>query len=300
MRVYAYGVVSSSTLYRVRGAFPAPEGYAEIEDALHMTGGEAANSAIVLARLGASVKLDGNWIGNDDGGRRTKALLDGFGIDTSRLPPRDAYQGVQEVVFAAGNTRTIFGSYGALLDKEEWNSPREEDIAAATVVCLDPFFAGPALRVAQTAAGAGIPVVTVDCRHDSQLLRHVAAVVVAESFLRENYPNESLDALFGRYLAATEGLVVFTFGDAPVRYGRAGQEPRLLPAFAIEPVDTTGGGDSFRAGVVYGCGAGWDDERTVTFAAAVAAVNCTRYPGVLNSPALDEVEAMLGASRPGK
>ena len=95
MNVYSYGVISSSTLYRVRGAFPAPEGYAEIEDVLHMTGGEAANSSIVLARLGASVKLDGNWIGDDDGGRRTKALLDGFGIDTSRLPPRDAYQGVR-------------------------------------------------------------------------------------------------------------------------------------------------------------------------------------------------------------
>jgi sugar/nucleoside kinase (ribokinase family) len=74
----------------------------------------------------------------------------------------------------------------------------------------------------------------------------------------------------------------------------------LLEPLPIEPVDTTGGGDSFRAGVVYGCGAGWDDERTVTFAAAVAAINCTRVPGVLNSPALDEVEAMLAASTPGE
>ena len=49
--VYAYGVVSSSTLYSIRGSFPSPEGYAEIDDFRHMTGGEAANSSIALSRL---------------------------------------------------------------------------------------------------------------------------------------------------------------------------------------------------------------------------------------------------------
>ena len=299
MNVYSYGVVSSSTLYRVGGAFPAPEGYAEIEDVLHMTGGEAANSSIVLARLGANVKLDGNWIGDDAGGRRTKAFLDGYGIDTSRLPLKEGYRGVQEVVFAAGDTRTIFGTYGALLENEEWNTPRDEDIAAANVVCLDPFFARPAARVAEVASGAGVPVVTVDCRLDSPLLNHASAVVIAESFIRENYPDRPIDALFSEYRSATAGLVVFTFGNKPARYARDGEDARLLRPYPVEAVDTTGGGDSFRAGIAYGLGSGWDDERTVRFAAAVAAINCTRFPGVLNSPTLDEVTALQRSYRVG-
>ena len=300
MKVYSYGVVASSTLYRVRGSFPEPEGYAEIEDVLHMTGGEAANSSIVLARLGASVKLDGNWIGDDDGGRRTRALLDSFGIDTARLPPRKGYRGVREVVFAAGSTRTIFGSYGALLEREEWNRPCDDDVAGAEVVCLDPFFSKPAARVARLAGAAGVPVVTLDCRHDNPLLLAAAALVVAESFIRENYPDEPLDALFRRYQAAAGGLVIFTFGDQPVWYGRRGEEPRFLAPFPVGVVDATGGGDSFRAGIAYGLAAGWDDERAVTFAAAVAALNCTRFPGVLNSPSLEEVEALLGAGDPAE
>ncbi len=291
--VYAYGVVSSSTLYRIRGAFPAPEGYAEIEDVSYMTGGEAANSSVVLARLGARVKLDGNWVGDDDNGRRTVGLLSEQGIDTSRLALRQNYQGVQEVVFAAGDTRTIFGTYGALQDNEEWNSPREEDITAAGVVCLDPFFTGPAARVAEVAAASEIPVITVDCSYDSSLLRSASAVVVAESFIRENYADESLDELFRRYLAATAGLVIFTFGGRPAWYGREGGDVREMPPFDIAPVDTTGGGDSFRAGIVYAFLRGWDDERAVSFAAAVAALNCTRFPGVLNSPSLAEVEAFI-------
>jgi sugar/nucleoside kinase (ribokinase family) len=298
--VYSYGVVSSSTLYRVGGAFPTAEGYAEIKDVRHMIGGEAANSSIVLARLGARVKLDGNWIGDDGSGRRTKALLDGFGIDTSRLPLREDYRGVEEVVFAAGGTRTIFGTYGALLDNEEWNAPQEDDIAAAGVVCLDPFFTDPATRIAEIASGAGIPVVTVDCRHDSALPGHASAVVIAESFIRENYPDQSLEDLFRQYLAATTGLVVFTFGDRPAWYARRGENVREMPPFAIEPVDTTGGGDSFRAGIVYAVLRGWDDARAMTFAAALAAINCSRFPGVLNSPSLDEVEALIGATEPGR
>lgn len=297
--VYAYGVVSSSTLYRVSGEFPAPEGYAEIQDVLHMTGGEAANSSIVLSRLGAGVRLDGNWIGDDAGGRRTKALLEGFGIDTSRLPLRTSFRGVEEVVFAAGNTRTIFGSYGALLENEHWNMPHAEDVAAAKVVCLDPFFAAPAARVAEIASGAGVPVVTVDCRHDSPLLPRASAAVIAESFIRENYPGQAVDALFRQYQAAAGGLVIFTFGDKPAWYGRPGDDPRLAEPFDIEAVDTTGGGDSFRAGIVYAVLKGWDDERAMTFAAAVAAINCTRFPGVLESPSIDEVETFIDAHLPG-
>ena len=34
--VYAYGVVSSSTLYSIGGTFPSPEGYAEIDDRRHI------------------------------------------------------------------------------------------------------------------------------------------------------------------------------------------------------------------------------------------------------------------------
>jgi sugar/nucleoside kinase (ribokinase family) len=69
-----------------------------------------------------------------------------------------------------------------------------------------------------------------------------------------------------------------------------------MPPFAIEPVDTTGAGDSFRAGIVYAFLRGWDDARAMTFAAAIAAINCARFPGVLNSPSIDEVDAFIAAA----
>ena len=295
--VYSYGVISSSTLYSLRGPFPSPQGYAEIDDFRYMTGGEAANSSVVLARLGVRVKLDGNWLGADENGKRTKALLSNCEIDTSRVPLKKGYKGVLEVVFSAAGTRTIFGTYARLLEEASWNMPREIDVTRAKVVCLDPFFALPASRIAETAFSSNIPVVTVDCKYDDPLLRHSSAVVIAESYVRENYPDRDCNTLFRDYQAATRGLTIFTFGNKPAWYARPDETIRYFQPYSIDSVDTTGAGDSFRAGIVYGFLKGWSDDKMIEFAAAVAAIVCTRFPGVLNAPGLDEVADFMNAAK---
>ena len=291
--VYSYGVVSASTLYSIRDDFPAPEGYGEILSVRHMVGGEATNSSIVLSRLGASVKLDGSWLGADNCGRRTKTTLSEFQVDTTRLPLINGHETVQEAVFAADGTRTIFGTYGRLLQQAAWNMPLEYDITQAKVVSLDPFFPDPAARIADVASSAGIPIVTVDCRHDDPLLELVSAVVVAESFIRENYPDHDVEALFRQYRAAAKGLVVFTFGANGVWYAESGESLKRREASVVLAVDTSGGGDAFRAGIVYGYLNDWETDETIEFASAVAALVCATSPGVLNAPTISEVVEFL-------
>lgn len=295
--VYSFGMVSSSTLYSIQGDFPGPEGYAEIDDVRRMTGGEATNSSIVLARLGARVKLDGNWVGADDNGKRTKALLADYQVDTSRLPLKEGYSGAGEVVFAAKGTRTIFGTYCQLQDEAAWNEPHEDDVTRAKAICLDPFFKEASFRVAELGARADIPVITVDCSYDDPLLKHTSAIVLAESFIRENYAEHELEDLFRRYQGNCDGLVVFTFGDKAIWYARPDQPASTLQPYAIKPVDTAGGGDAFRAGIVYGFMKGWADDRMIEFSAAVAALVCTRSPGVLNAPTYDEVTDFMRAAK---
>lgn len=295
--VYSFGVVSSSTLYGIQGEFPGAEGYAEIDDVRHMTGGEATNSSIVLARLGARVKLDGNWVGADDNGKRTKALLAGYEIDTSRLPLREGYIGVEEVVFAAKDTRTIFGTYCRLQDDAAWNQPHEDDVRQAKAICLDPFFKEASYRAAEIGAGADIPVITVDCRYDDPILKHVSAIVIAESYIRENYRDHELEDLFRQYQDNCDGLVIFTFGDQAIWHARPDRSVSIHHPYTVEAVDTTGGGDSFRAGIVYGFVKGWTDEQMIDFAAALAAIVCTRFPGVMNAPTYDEVMDFLRVAK---
>lgn len=287
--VYSFGVVSASTLYMFKGDFPTPDGYSEIDGVQYMVGGEAANSSIVLARLGLRVKLDGNWIGDDDRGKRTKGFLDGYGIDSSRLALKDGYQGVFEAVFSAENSRTIFGGYGRLLERQDWNMPESEDIRRARVICVDPFFTTASLRVAEVGLDAGVPVVTIDCLHDDPILKFTAATVISHNYIQWKYADHSLEDLFQKYQSATKGLVVFTFGGNEVWYGRAGTAISKKPVYSVNAIDTSGAGDSFRAGIVFGFVREWDDSKTIDFAAAVAGIVCTRFPGVMNSPSYDEV-----------
>ncbi len=292
--VYAYGVVSASTLIRIAGTLPKADGYAELVGEQHMTGGEATNSAIVLSRLGVDVKLDGNWLGDDEAGRRTESLLQGFGIDTAGLSFRDDFSSVREVVVAAEATRTIFGTYDEMHNREAWNLPDEKAIASARVLCLDPFFADASLSAADMAAKHGVPAVTVDCLHDDPIASRVSALVISEAYLEEHYADEDLEKVFSQYQANCPGLLVFTFGAVGCWFARPGDEVSRMPAFKVEATDTAGAGDSFRAAVVYGVLQGWPDKRLLEFASAVAAMVCTRSPGVINAPTLDEVIEFIG------
>jgi sugar/nucleoside kinase (ribokinase family) len=58
-------------------------------------------------------------------------------------------------------------------------------------------------------------------------------------------------------------------------------------------VDTTGAGDMFRAGIIYGLLQHRDDENTVDFASAVAACVWLTLPHTLGAPNLDGVLAFM-------
>ena len=114
-------------------------------------------------------------------------------------------------------------------------------------------------------------------------------MVIAETFVREHYPNHAVEDLIRQYQRHTSGLAILTSGDREIWYARPDGPAKSVQPYPIKPVDTSGAGDSFRAGIVVGFLNGWDDKRMIEFAAAVAALVCMRFPGVLNSPSLDEV-----------
>ena len=65
--------------------------------------------------------------------------------------------------------------------------------------------------------------------------------------------------------------------------------------FEVEAVDTTGAGDVFHAGFIYGLIKNWDVAEILRFANAVAALKCTRMGG-RSVPMLEEVDSFLGVS----
>lgn len=288
--VYAYGVIASSELHLLSMPFPPPDGYAEITQTHFMTGGEALNSAIVLSRLGLSVQLDGNWIGDTPAGAWLLTTIRGYGIDTQRLRVEKGFDGVREIVFSDEHSRTIFGNYVDLLSTvRKWNIPQKADLARAQIVCVDPPFQAESALVGAYALELGVPFVSIDCPYDQELSSAAAAVIISGEFRNRQYPQADLFELLVEYQQRASGLVVFTVGAEAILYGRRGTPSKRFKPFPVEVKDSAGAGDSFRAGIIFGMLKKWSDDQTIQYAAAVAGLVCASFPGVLNSPTHAEV-----------
>lgn len=70
------------------------------------------------------------------------------------------------------------------------------------------------------------------------------------------------------------------------------KEKTFIPAFRVNAVDTTGAGDVFAAGFIYGHSLGWDLKKCGLFASAAAALK-TRGYGAEGYPGNREVDAFL-------
>ena len=292
--VYAYGVISASTLHLLNQPFPQPDGYAEISETYFMTGGEALNSAIVLSRLRLRVQLDGNWIGDNQRGADLLAIINKHNIDAKRLSIVKGYAGVQEIVFSDERSRTIFGNYIDLLTStRKWNIPQKEDIQNARMVSVDPPFFSESELVANYAIELGIPYVSIDYAYHSILSTYASAVIISGEFRNREYPDVPLIELFQAYQTHAQGLVVFTVGSEEILYGRKRSAIMRYKPYPVKVIDSSGAGDSFRAGMIYGMLKNWNDEQTIQYASAVAGMVCASFPGVLNSPTAEEVALFI-------
>jgi sugar/nucleoside kinase (ribokinase family) len=131
--------------------------------------------------------------------------------------------------------------------------------------------------------------VTVDTPYDSEVAALADVLIISGEFRKSHYPSTNKEALFQQYLQHTNAIIVFTSGQELIIYGKKGERPHYVPAFQVDTIDTAGAGDSFRSGIIYGLLQKWELERTVHFAAALAAMICTKFPGVINSPTYDEI-----------
>ena len=88
------------------------------------------------------------------------------------------------------------------------------------------------------------------------------------------------------------GFLAATNGPDGVLWLENGR-PRRLAAFPIEAVDTLGAGDTFHGAFALALAEGCDLNRAMRFAAAAAALKCTRFGGISGTPTRHDVDAFL-------
>ena len=153
------------------------------------------------------------------------------------------------------------------------------------------------MLAAQLCRKHNVPFVTIDEKPDHEVCRLASIIAVSGGeYLRGNMPEYDSDEgkarLIQKYAQNTDALVIITGGGGTTFYGRKG-EVKKQEAFRVDTVSTLGAGDTFKAGCVYGLLKGYNDDETVRFASACAAVACTKFPLHLNPPTVEETERMM-------
>ena len=121
--------------------------------------------------------------------------------------------------------------------------------------------------------------------------------VCSEEFAREFTGNDRFEPEEAIHKMSTfkAGTVTITFG-AKGSITRNNNETFKTPAFNVDIIDTTGAGDVFHGGYIYGLLQSWDIQRVVKFASAFAALKCTKLGGRAGIPTLDSVNRLLKES----
>jgi sugar/nucleoside kinase (ribokinase family) len=266
-------------------------------------GGSGAIFACAAARLGLRVMLVG-VVGNDEFGRFMRSELEARGVDARGLVVRDDRStGVSVVLSRPGDrgTYTVPGTIGDLsaeaIDREVLSSVEHVHVASYFLQrALNPDLP----RLLQQARSAG-STTSLDPNWDPAetwdggLLDALARVDLflpnaaeAKRITREDDVEEALARLAGR-----AGTVAVKLGDGG-GVARRGDQIVRLPGIEVDVVDTTGAGDAFDAGFVFGVVRGWPLEGALGLANACGALSCRAVGGVDGQPSLDEALTVSG------
>jgi len=257
-----------------------------------------ATALVTLARLGIQTAFLGR-VGDDLSGEEIRAGLEREGVDCRGLlvDPGKTSQMAFIAVEKETARRTIFWTRGGArpLVVEELDG---ELIRRARVLHLDGLQDDASVGAARIARDAGV-VTVLDggtVREGTlELLPFIDHLVASEKFARQLGGAEDARTLCNTLLKYGAQAVTVTFGEnGSWTIDRKGEE-HWQEAFPVKAIDTTGCGDVFHGGYIFGLLRGWLLPRTVRFAAACAALKTRALGGRTAIPSLDEVETFLSS-----
>lgn len=292
--VYLHGQILGTHTFFLKNGFPVEDEYSELKMKTFLPGGETGTAATVLASLGINVKMDGTHIGTEVA-PMLREFYENKTVDLSSLYFDSETKGVMDYVLVHGLYRTPMGFFQTLWEDglKYWNAPKKEDIIAAKVAGIDPFFADESEQAARICREYNVPYVTIDCPHTDYLHQNAAINVVSKECIGAHYKDVTKEEAFRLLSETTDGLVIITSGEKDMIYGRKSTGIHYMPVFETTVRSTLGAGDTFKAGCIAALLRGLNDEETVAFAAACSSVAVSRYPLPLNPPKQEEVDLII-------
>lgn len=296
------GCASWDTLLPV-DKYPSEGEYCVATAEIEMPGGTSTNVAVTLARLGLPPRFVG-MVGDDWRGEQLRAGLEGAGVICDTLAIRHGQDSDRSVIpISPSGGRTIFWIKGAtiqhgdaldlplifshdivyfdIVDIALWRDVLAVSESALKRDGRGPFCVGQAVYIAgvvppnDALALIGRHHVFIGSEWEWKLMAGISTRPELISRLETLVHASRLTAAI--VTRGAEGCAIVT------RDGTL-----AVPAAPVTVVDTTGAGDAFAAGFVFGLEHGWEMERCARFANAVGGLATRAFGSQAPLPTLTE------------
>ena len=257
-------------------------------------GGNAANAAVALARLGAETLLAAR-LGDDEMADMIVHSLHGDNVDTALTRRFEDHHSSFSSVFIDDDGERQIVSF------RDWDMPaRAGWLQAALPVTFDaalsdtrwPEGAHAMMMAARAIGRPGIIDAEAPLADAHEAMAQASHVAFSAQGLRDYVGHDDLEAGLREADARLAACVLVTNGHEGTRWVEDGQMRRLAPP-GVTAVDTLGAGDVWHGAFALRIGEGAALADAVTFANVAASIKCTRRGGRDGAPRLAEVEEFM-------
>ena len=278
--------------------YPQFDSKVELEDYSQLAGGEIATAMVGLQRLGLKTCYVGRF-GSDAAGDFGLQTLRDEGVDVSLAEQIEGAttQIAFIIIDIATGERTVIWKRDAKLSYKAEDVPVEA-AARASVLHFTPHDTRACIRLAEEAKRAGT-IVSIDLDNVfpgiEELLPLVDVLITSAELPGRMFGiddrQEALKAMNAKYGSAVVGITLGETGSLLYCDGEFVRSDGFPVPGGCR--DTTGAGDSFRAGLLYGLISGESVEESARMANAVAALKCRAVGARTSLPTTSELKTLL-------
>ena len=278
--------------------YPAFDTKTRLLDHMQSAGGQTASAMVALQRLGFKTAYAGRF-GSDPEGQFGLGSLkaEGVNIERAEVVEGATTQIAFIIIDARNGERTIIWDRHEGLAYRPDEAPKDFG-SLGRVLHLDAHDPPACVRVATDAKhSGGIVSADIDNIYDGlpELLPLIDLLITSKEFPHRltgiTDERASLIEVKARYGCALVGMTKGVEGALVLCEGRFIESP----AYAVPGGcrDTTGAGDAFHSGFLYGLLNGEDVETSLKYGNAVAAMKCSALGGRTSLPTKSQLEAFL-------
>lgn len=252
-------------------------------------GGQVPTALVALQRWGLRTAYIGGF-GDDPGGMLSRRALEREGVDlTASVARAHTRQQVSVILIdeISGERSVLWERVDELVLQP--HEVRREHVVDGRVLLMDAVDMPTAITAARHAKQEGVLTV-LDTDNPTpgidELLQLTDVLIVGTEFATRLTGITDLRAALRVASKRGPWFVGVTLGPGGALAYVHG-EFHYVPAFPVPVVDSTGAGDIFHAGSIYGLLQGWPVPDTLRFAAAAAALKCEKLGGRPGIPTLE-------------